>query len=293
MAFSATIEAMSDVIRAAIPFFIVFVILEAIAYHFHRDEDEPGYEVKDTATSLTMGLGNVIINIFWKAVLVIVLAAAYDVSPLRVPMDQWWAWPLLIMAEDFCFYWWHRAAHEVRVMWASHVVHHSSQHFNLSTALRQEWLPMFSLPFFAPLGLLGFPPWAVILTQTISLIYQFTLHTEKIDRYPRPIEYLFNTPSHHRVHHGANKGYLDRNYGGILIIWDRLFGSFRGEDDRVVYGLTKNVDSFNPLRVATHEWADLITDVKAAPNLRAKLGYLFHGPGWRHDASDRQPKQPA
>ena len=149
---------------------------------------------------------------------------------------------------------------------------------------------MFALPFFAPLGLLGFPPWAVILTQTISLIYQFTLHTEKIDKDPRPIEFLFNTPSHHRVHHGANAGYLDRNYGGILIIWDRIFGSFRGEDDRVVYGLTKNVDSFNPLRVATHEWADLIADVKAAPSFRSKVGYLFHGPGWRHDYQQPSPE---
>jgi sterol desaturase/sphingolipid hydroxylase (fatty acid hydroxylase superfamily) len=169
-------------------------------------------------------------------------------------------------------------------MWASHVIHHSSQHFNLSTALRQDWLPMMSVPFWIPLALIGFPPWAIILQQAISLVFQFGLHTERIGRLPAPVEFVFNTPSHHRVHHGANKGYLDRNYGGILIIWDRMFGTYREEDDQVVYGLTKNVNSFNPLRVATHEWSDMIADVRGAPDIRTKLGYIFRGPGWEPGA---------
>ena len=129
-------------------------------------------------------------------------------------------------------------SHEARVFWASHVVHHSSEHYNLSTALRQTWVPMTYLPFWLPLPLLGFPPWMVLLAQSWRLIYQFGLHTERIGRLPRPIEFVFNTPSHHRVHHGSNEVYLDRNYGGILIIWDRMFGTFEPErdDDRPRYG---------------------------------------------------------
>jgi len=272
---------MFDLIRTAIPFFVALVVIEAIAYRLDPDDDKPGYETRDTATSLTMGLGNVIVNIFWKGVLVAILAAIYAASPLRIPMDEWWAWLLLVLAEDLCFYTWHRCSHQVRVMWASHVIHHSSRHFNLSTALRQDWLPMMAVPFWLPLAAVGFPPWAIILMQAISLVYQFGLHTEKVGRLPRPIEFVVNTPSHHRVHHGANHGYLDRNYGGILIIWDRMFGTFREEDDRVVYGLTKNVDSFNPLKVATHEWSDIIADVRSTPRWSHKLGYMFRGPGWK------------
>ena len=277
---------MFDLIRTAIPFFIALVVIEAIAYRLDPDDDKRGYESRDTATSLTMGLGNVVVNLFWKGVLVAILAAIYSATPLRIPMDAWWAWVLLVLAEDFSFYAWHRSSHQIRVMWASHVIHHSSRHFNLSTALRQDWLPMMAVPFWLPLAAVGFPPWAIILMQAISLVYQFGLHTEKIGRLPRPIEFIFNTPSHHRVHHGANHGYLDRNYGGMLIIWDRMFGTFREEDDRVVYGLTKNVGSFNPLRVATHEWSDIIADVRSTPKLSHKLGYMFRGPGWKPAAAD-------
>lgn len=278
---SATIGTeMFDLIKTAIPFFIALVVIEALVHHFDPDDDQTGYEPRDTATSISMGLGNVLINIFWKLALIAILAVAYEATPLRMPMGEVWPWALLLLTEDFLFYWWHRCSHQVRVMWASHVIHHSSEHFNLSTALRQDWLPMFSLPFWIPLALIGFPPWAIILQQAISLVYQFGLHTERIGKLWSPIEFIFNTPSHHRVHHGANHGYLDRNYGGILIIWDRLFGTFRDEDDKVVYGLTKNVNSFNPLRVATHEWSDMIADVRGTKSLKVKLGFIFKGPGW-------------
>src|SRR4029079_10729997 len=176
-------------------------------------------------------------------------------------------------------------SHEARVFWASHVVHHSSRHFNLSTALRQTWVPMTYLPFWLPLLALGFPPWMVLLAQSWSLIYQFGLHTERIGRLPRPIEAVFNTPSHHRVHHGSNEVYLDRNYGGILIVWDRLFGTFQGETERVRYGLTKNIRSFKPTRVAFHEFAAIWRDVRAAESWRHRLGCLFRGPGWSPDGS--------
>jgi sterol desaturase/sphingolipid hydroxylase (fatty acid hydroxylase superfamily) len=159
-------------------------------------------------------------------------------------------------------------------------VHHSSQFYNLSTALRQSWTPMTSLPFWLPLALLGFPPWMILLQQAISLIYQFFLHTERVDRLWRPIEWIFNTPSHHRVHHASDAGYLDRNYAGILIVWDRLFGSFAPEVDRPTYGLTKNITTYNPVRVAFGEYGALWRDVRAAASWRDRVGYLVRRPGW-------------
>ena len=217
--------------------------------------------------------------------MVVVYAGLYELSPLRMPADEWWTYALLFFADDFAYYWFHRIHHEVRVFWASHVVHHSSQHYNLSTALRQTWTPMTSLPFWAVLALLGFQPWMILTQQAISLIYQFWIHTERIGRLPAPVELVFNTPSHHRVHHGSNELYLDRNYGGILIVWDRMFGTFQGETERVRYGLTQNLRTFRPTRVAFHEFAAIARDVRRAANWRHRLGYVFRSPGWSPDGS--------
>ena len=192
---------------------------------------------------------------------------------------------LLFFADDLAYYWFHRVSHESRVFWASHVVHHSSQHYNLSTALRQTWVPMTYLPFWLPLPLLGFAPWMILLAQSWSLIYQFGLHTERIGKLPRPLEAILNTPSHHRVHHGANEQYLDRNYGGILVIWDRLFGTFEPEGERVRYGLTTNIETFNPVRVAFHEYIALAGDLRATRSWRARWNLLLRGPGYRPPTS--------
>lgn len=275
---------MIDLVLYAIPAFILLLVVEAISYrHLHDDEDLVGYEPRDTATSLTMGLGNVVINVGWKAVVLVVLAGVHELSPLHLSPEHWWTWVLLFFADDFFYYWFHRAHHEVRLFWASHVVHHSSRHYNLSTALRQTWTPMTALPFQVPMALLGFEPWMILLAQSWSLLYQFWLHTERVRKLPRWYEAIFNTPSHHRVHHGSNRQYLDRNHGGILIIWDKLFGTFEPEGERVRYGLTKNIDTFNPVRVAFHEYVDIWQDLKTARNWRERLGYLFRGPGWRPD----------
>ncbi|MTD44763.1 sterol desaturase family protein [Conexibacter sp. W3-3-2] len=282
---------MSELITYAIPFFVLLLALEALSYHLlghdHHD-DEPatplrGYERRDTVTSLTMGLGNVAINVGWKLVVVALYVTLYELTPIRMPQDAWWAFVLLFVADDLAFYWYHRVGHRVRIGWASHVVHHSSEHYNLSTALRQPWVPMTALPFWLPLALLGFAPWMILMQQAISLIYQFGLHTERIGRLPRPVEWVFNTPSHHRVHHGANARYLDKNYGGILIVWDRLFGTFEPEGERVRYGLTTNIGTFNPVQVATHEWKAIWADMQRADRLADKLRYTVKPPGWRHD----------
>ena len=277
---------MVNAIAYAVPVFVLVLILEAVSYRFLPDDEERGFEVRDTATSLSMGIGSLVVGLPWKAVVVVAYAGLYQLAPWHLPVDAWWTWALLFVADDVAYYWFHRLHHEMRVLWASHVVHHSSQFYNLSTALRQSWTPMTSLPFWLPLALLGFPPWMILLQQAISLIYQFFLHTERVERLWRPIEWVFNTPSHHRVHHASDAGYLDRNYAGILIVWDRLFGTFSPEVVRPVYGLTKNISTYNPVRVAFGEYAALWRDVRTAGRWRDRVGYLVRRPGWM-PAGDR------
>ena len=284
---------MFDLILYAIPFFVASLAVEWLTFRHTGDHDDGGlvgYDTTDTATSLSMGLGNVIINVAWKVVVAAIYAGVYELTPLRISSHAWWAWVLLFFGDDLAYYWFHRVSHEVRVFWASHVVHHSSQHYNLSTALRQTWVPMTYFPFWVPLALIGIPPWMIILEQAVSLTYQFFIHTERVGRLWRPVELVFNTPSHHRAHHGANQIYLDRNYGGILIIWDRLFGSFQAETERVRYGLTKNIATHNPIRVATHEYVAIAHDVRHARGLREALGYAFRGPGWQPGVRAASPR---
>ena len=197
---------MSKVLYCAVPAFVLLLIAEMLSFRYLRDDDDlVGYESRDTRTSLAMGGGNVVINAVWKLAVLVVYAGIYELSPLRMPADEWWTYVLLFFADDLAYYWFHRVHHEMRVFWASHVVHHSSQHYNLSTALRQTWTPMTALPFWAPLALLGFAPWMILTQLAISLIYQFWIHTERVRKLPAPVEFFFNTPSHHRVHHGANE----------------------------------------------------------------------------------------
>jgi len=187
-----------------------------------------------------------------------------------------------ILAWDFVYYWNHRLMHESRWLWAIHVVHHSSERYNLSTALRQPVADAFGA--FLPVGalaLLGLRPEVIETARGVNLLYQFWVHTETVGRLGAA-EAVLNTPSHHRVHHGSNRQYLDRNHGSILILWDRLFGTFEREDEPVVYGLTRNLRSFNPLRIATHEHADMLHDVRTSSTWRDRLGFVFRGPGWAY-----------
>ncbi|MCG3146556.1 MAG: hypothetical protein HONDAALG_04713 [Gammaproteobacteria bacterium] len=274
-----------DVILYAVPFFVVFIVLELLSYRYLPDDSPSGgagrgYETRDTATSLTMGIGSVVINLGWKLVVLAAYTGLYVIAPVHLSAGNPLTWIALFLLEDLAYYWYHRTHHTVRMLWASHVVHHSSRHYNLSTALRQSWTPFSALPFWLPLAFIGFPPWMILAQQSISLIYQFFLHTERVGKLWAPIEFVFNTPSHHRVHHGSNTEYLDKNYGGILIIWDRIFGSFQPEGAAVVYGLTKNIDTYNPLRVATHEFAAIGRDLVTARSAREVTGYLFKHPGW-------------
>jgi len=202
----------------------------------------------------------------------------------RRVLPDWGEGPLAaaaaILGWDFIYYWNHRIMHEFRYLWAIHVVHHSSEHYNLSTALRQPVAD--SLGTFVPYGmlsLLGIRPSMIEQARGVNLIYQFWIHTEVITSIG-PLEKVLNTPSHHRAHHGANRQYLDRNHGSILIVWDKLFGTFEAEDEPVVYGLTKNIETFNPVGIATHEYVDMAHDVARADNWSDRLGFVLRGPGW-------------
>ena len=270
-----------NLIHLAIPGFMFLLLLEAVLDAVMRREL---YQIKDTMASLTMGTGNVIIGLGVKAIVFGIFTAVHRFAIFKIGY-QWWAWIVLFVADDFTYYWFHRTSHQCRLFWASHVIHHSSQRYNLGTALRQTWTgTMMTWIFWLWLPLIGFPPIMVMTMQAVSLIYQFWIHTELV-RSMGPLEAVMNTPSHHRVHHATNARYLDRNHAGSLIIWDKLFGTFVPEDgsDKPVYGLTKNINSYNPLRIAFHEWIDIWHDVRHAQGWRLKMRYLLGRPGWKYE----------
>lgn len=271
---------MPDLIHLAIPAFMGLLVLEAIIDAVMRRDL---YEIKDTAASLTMGTGNVIIGLGAKAMIFGLYTLVHRFAIFNIGY-QWWAWVLIVFADDLSYYVFHRTSHECRLFWASHVIHHSSQRYNLGTALRQTWTgSLMSFIFWLWLPLLGFQPAMVMTMQAISLLYQFWIHTEVV-RSLGLLEAVMNTPSHHRVHHAVNARYLDRNHAGIFIIWDRLFGTFEPEDmqEKPVYGLTTNINSYNPFRIAFHEWIDIWRDMRNAPTLREKLKCAFGRPGRKY-----------
>ena len=258
-----------DPVVYAIPVFVAFMVLEVFSLRYlDDDEDGPkGYELRDTRTNILMGLGSVLVNGTARIFALLGYAALYVLTPLRLDAHQWYTWVFALLVVDLLWYSYHRASHRVRIMWAAHQAHHNSQRFNLSTAVRQKWNPWFELLFWVPLPLLGMPPWLIFTAFSVNLIFQFFVHTERVDRLLGRIEFVFNTPSHHRVHHASDPDYLDKNYAGILIIWDRMFGTYAEETHRPTYGLTKNIDSFNPFRLQYHEYAAIVRDVRAQPQL--------------------------
>jgi sterol desaturase/sphingolipid hydroxylase (fatty acid hydroxylase superfamily) len=271
-----------NLIHLAIPAFIILLLLEVIADAVMRREL---YQLKDTAASLTMGTGNVVIGLAVKAMVLGIFTFVHKFAIFNIGW-HWWSWLLVFFADDFSYYWFHRTSHECRLFWASHVVHHSSQRYNLGTALRQTWTgTAMTWIFWLWMPLIGFPAVMVMTMQAISLLYQFWIHTELV-RNMGPLEWVLNTPSHHRVHHGSNREYLDRNHAGILIIWDRLFGTFEPERAKVVYGLTKNLNTYNPVRIAFHEWLDIWRDVRQAPTWQLKLRHVFGRPGYKVEQAE-------
>lgn len=279
-----------DLIIWAIPFFVVTVIIEGVVLSKKTPE---GYHLKDALTSISMGLGNVAVGFGSKLLVAFVIIFIYDNFRLYTLGFDWWIWVLILLSDDLSYYFAHRMGHESRLFWASHIVHHSSQRYNLSTALRQTWTGgFFTFIFYLALPFFGFHPVMIFAQMSISLLYQYWIHTELIDKMPRWFEAIMNTPSHHRVHHGSNPIYLDRNYGGIFIIWDKLFQTFQPElkEEKVSYGLTQNISSFNPLFVAFHEWFAMFKDVFTIKDARIghRLLYIFKPPGWKHDGTGKR-----
>ena len=274
-----------DPVTLATPLFIVSIILEIVLARFGKAKAT--YEVRDTAVSLAMGLGSGLGGLVAAGAMAASTVWVYQHRAFSVPVTAIWAWVLLFMLEDLTYYAFHRISHERRLWWAAHVNHHTSQHYNLSTALRQTWTGGVAgtWALWLPLAWLGFPPAMIALQKGISLVYQYWIHTEAIGRMPKWFEAVFNTPSHHRVHHARNPVYLDRNYAGILIVWDRLFGTFQPELDvePCRYGIVKNLGTFNIVRVAFHEWIGMAADVLRHP--RHAFGYVLGRPGWSHDGS--------
>lgn len=241
-----------------------------------------GYERRDTTTSLAMLAGNVAVNIAYAGALGKVNQKLFNRRVANVGGKKGSFLAAMLMW-DFLYYWSHRWQHEKRIFWANHVTHHSSEHYNLSTALRQPWSGYLLAWVYAPMPLLGFPLQQTARAGQLNLLYQYWIHTEVIDRLDATSESVLNTPSHHRVHHGANPQYLDKNYAGILIVWDKLFGTFEPELRRVKYGLTKNIETFNPVKVGYHEMADIARDVRSAKGWRNKWGHIWKRPGWQPD----------
>ncbi len=277
-----------DPVTYAIPAFVLLMIVEIAVMRRRGGE---AYATADTATSLLLGLGSTIAGALSAGLIFAMATGLHLFAGTALGLPQfgfaWWVWPLCFLLDDLAYYVFHRSAHRVRWFWAAHVVHHSSQHYNLSTALRQTWTGFFALGFLFRLPLfLVFDPAMVFFCAGLNLIYQFWIHTEAVKRMPRWFEAVMNTPSHHRVHHGTNALYLDRNYAGVFIIWDKLFGTFEPEHDdiRIHYGLVHNLGSFNLLWAAFHEWAGIARDIWRAP-WRHKLNYLIREPGWSHDGS--------
>ena len=273
---------MPDLIHYAIPFFVTTIILEIILTVKVKFEE---YSFKDAGASIIMGLGNVAIDLFTKGIVLSLFYLVYNFYHLFQISFGWWAWVLLLFSEDFCYYWFHRITHESRFFWASHVVHHSSKKYNLSTALRQTWSGSFyTFIFWIPLILIGFHPVMVLVQKSISLIYQYWIHTELINKMPKWFEAIFNTPSHHRVHHATNPQYLDRNHAGIFIIWDKLFRTFELEAEKPIYGLVQNIETNNPAKIAFIEWYNMLSDFfTSKTSIKNKFKYLIKPPGWKHN----------
>lgn len=258
----------------AIPIFALMIAIEAFSIIRAGRE----YDRKDAITNIFIGFVSVAFGALFALATSRVYVWVSTVTPIQISMNTWWAWTLLLFIDDFAYYWFHRVSHESRLFWNFHVVHHSSDQYNLTVAVRQSWFGgLVHWIFYIPLAFLGFPFWAFVFMHGLNLIYQFWIHIKSV-KTMGVLDYVLNTPAHHRVHHGVNEQYLDKNYAGIFIIWDRLFGTFEEEKEEVRYGTIKPIDSFNPLWINTHAWFEMYEAMKERRTLLGKLQCVFASP---------------
>jgi len=280
----------NNIIIQAVPGFALLIVVEMIymAKEHHEIESK-----KAILASLGLVAGALVLSILTKGLTLFVYSLIYQYRLFTLPANYWWTWVILFFADDISYYWYHRLSHQIRFLWASHAVHHSPENFSLSGGVRVPWTSNLTgtFLFWAWMPLVGIEPYMIVLMKSASVIYQFWLHTEMINRMPKWFEAIFNTPSHHRVHHASDETYLDKNHAGTLIIWDRLFGTFQEETFTPKYGLTEKIASSNPIIIAFSEWISLFSDFKKARKPKDYLNYIFNSPGWSNDGSSKTTKQ--
>jgi sterol desaturase/sphingolipid hydroxylase (fatty acid hydroxylase superfamily) len=264
----------------SIPLYFLLIGLELL---WEARKHKGIYRINDAITNISCGIASQISGALWGVLSIGMYQLVYQYASIaQIPVNLW-SNLLLFLAVDFCYYWYHRSSHEVNFLWnTSHVVHHQSEDYNLSVALRQSSFGgVFSMLFYLPLAFMGFNTYAFLAVKGINLIYQFWIHTEAINKLPRWFEFIFNTPSHHRVHHGRNPKYIDRNHAGTLIIWDRMFGTFQEEEEKPTYGVTKPIHSWNPVWANVQPVIDMGRQFWQTPGWMNKIKVLFYKPGWQ------------
>lgn len=269
---------MVDYIALSIPLFFILIGIE-VAYSIFKKLDY--YRFNDSIANLSQGIGSQLVGIFLKTATFFGYLYLFDNWRIYTFPNTFWTWLLLFLGVDFFYYWFHRMSHEVNALWAAHIVHHQSEEYNLTVALRQSWFQGgFSWVFYLPLAIVGFDPIMFLTVSSFNTLYQFWIHTRTIGKMG-PLEWIFNTPSHHRVHHGSNKKYIDKNHAGSLIIWDRMFGTFQAEEEEVVYGITKPLASWNPVWANFHYWYDLFQIAGQTSSVSTKFKVFIKPPGWQ------------
>lgn len=264
-----------DIIVWAAPVMFLLVAVELIVSHL---QNRDYYHKKETIGSVLVGIGNVALSLAIKLALLYAAVWMYNLVPWRMELN-WWTFIPCYIIFDLCSYWAHNVSHNQRFWWATHVTHHSGEDYNLSTSFRLSWVQYLKIIFMLPVALLGFHPVIFFVTNQIAILFQFWVHTEYIRKMPRVIEYIFATPSNHRVHHGSQEKYINKNYGATFIFWDRIFGTYQAEEEPAVYGITSNIgNKADPLHINFHEYADMIRDVKAAKGWRQKWFFMFGNP---------------
>lgn len=264
-----------NIIIWAAPVMFFFVLLE---WYISRRQEKHLYEKNETVGSISVGVGNVMINTALKMALFYLIVWFYNLLPWRMYF-HWWTFIPCYILFDLCSYWAHRISHEQRFWWATHVVHHSSEYYNLTVSFRLSWVQNLKMIFFLPVALMGYHPVIFFVVNQIAVLFQFWVHTEYIRKIHPLVEFIFATPSNHRVHHGSQEKYINKNYGATFIFWDRLFGTYQPEEEQAVYGITHSLDhKANPLYINFHEYMDMWKDMKKAKGLRKKLFYLFGNP---------------
>lgn len=266
-----------DYIALSIPVFFILIAIE-LGYNFYKKLNY--YRFNDAIANLSQGIGQQITGLFMKTALFFGYKYIFEHWRWFDLPNNIWVWIVLFIAVDFFYYWFHRMSHQINALWAAHIVHHQSEEYNLTVALRQSWFQgWFSWVFYLPLAFVGFSPLMFLTLSSFNTLYQFWIHTRAIKSLGF-LEYILNTPAHHRVHHGSNPKYIDKNHAGTLIIWDRMFGTFQQEEEEVYYGITTPLASWNPVWANVHYWVELYNTAKKSDSLLDKIKVFIKPPGW-------------